>query len=62
MKKSPISRANITTFDTLSLYQNVSTNMAGAAGIEPAITVLETVAMPFNYAPSGNYLNTNLIN
>ena len=23
----------------------------GAAGIEPAITVLETVAMPFNYAP-----------
>lgn len=26
--------------------------MAGAAGIEPAITVLETVAIPFNYAPS----------
>lgn len=25
--------------------------MAGAAGIEPAITVLETVAIPFNYAP-----------
>ena len=25
--------------------------MAGVAGIEPAITVLETVAIPFNYTP-----------
>lgn len=25
--------------------------MAGTAGIEPAMTVLETVAIPFNYVP-----------
>ena len=35
----------------LILYQSYSLQMAGAAGIEPAITVLETVAIPFNYAP-----------
>ena len=29
----------------------ISLQMAGVAGIEPAITVLETVAIPFNYAP-----------
>ncbi len=29
----------------------VSNKMAGVAGIEPAITVLETVAIPFNYTP-----------
>ncbi len=29
----------------------VSYKMAGVAGIEPAITVLETVAIPFNYTP-----------
>lgn len=35
---------------TLCIVQIIS-KMAGAAGIEPAITVLETVAIPFNYAP-----------
>ena len=29
--------------------------LAGAAGIEPALTVLETVALPLNYAPSSVY-------
>ena len=29
----------------------VSNKLAGVAGIEPAITVLETVAIPFNYTP-----------
>lgn len=27
------------------------THLAGAAGIEPATTVLETVVIPFNYTP-----------
>ncbi len=36
---------------SLDVYQSYSLQMAGAAGIEPAITVLETVAIPFNYAP-----------
>lgn len=26
-------------------------NLAGVAGIEPAFTVLETVALPLNYTP-----------
>ena len=51
MKKCPISRANIIHFETLALYQNVSYKMAGVAGIEPAIMVLETIAIPFNYTP-----------
>ena len=37
------------TFD--SLYQSMSSNLAGAERIELPITVLETVAIPFNYAP-----------
>ncbi len=28
--------------------------MAGAAGIEPTLTVLETAVLPLNYAPNKN--------
>jgi hypothetical protein len=30
---------------------NFKKNLAGAAGIEPTPTVLETVVLPLNYAP-----------
>ena len=36
--------------------------LAGAAGIEPALTVLETVALPLNYAPVCCNILTNLPN
>lgn len=29
--------------------------LAGTAGVEPTMTVLETVVIPFNYAPIGLY-------
>lgn len=35
--------------------------MAGAAGIEPAIMVLETMVIPFNYAPIPLQLYKNLL-
>ncbi len=34
IKKCPISRANIFHFETLTLYQNVSTNMVGVRRLE----------------------------
>ena len=50
-KKCPISRANIVHSDTITLYPNVSYKMAGAKGIEPLSTVLETAVLPLNQAP-----------
>lgn len=32
---------------------------AGAEGIEPPLTVLETAVLPFNYAPIANVLYLN---
>ncbi|KKR90198.1 MAG: hypothetical protein UU39_C0017G0002 [Candidatus Woesebacteria bacterium GW2011_GWD1_41_12] len=33
--------------------------MAGAEGIEPPLTVLETAVLPFNYAPKCSYYTLN---
>ena len=37
-------------FATIAIF-NFKILMAGAAGIEPTPTVLETVVLPLNYAP-----------
>ena len=34
--------------------------MAGAAGIEPTSTVLETVVLPLNHAPMNLHLHFNV--
>ncbi len=31
--------------------QSISCNLAGAAGIEPALVALEATVLPLNYAP-----------
>ncbi len=33
-----------------------NSKMAGAVGIEPTLTVLETVVLPLNYAPRNDFL------
>ncbi len=35
----------------MNLWVKYEITMAGAAGIEPTLTVLETVVLPLNYAP-----------
>ena len=37
-------------FATVAIL-NFRKNLAGAAGIEPTLTVLETAVLPLNYAP-----------
>ncbi len=40
-----------------------NSKMAGAVGIEPTLTVLETVVLPLNYAPRNDFFKrTSLIN
>lgn len=38
-------------FATIAILNFIGYYLAGAAGIEPTPTVLETVVLPLNYAP-----------
>ena len=41
-------------FTTIAvILKMIQIKMAGAAGIEPTLTVLETAVLPLNYAPNG---------
>ena len=46
----PTSRLSGVRSNRLS-YKSLLNKMAGAEGIEPSSTVLETAVIPFNYAP-----------
>lgn len=35
---------------------NFNNHLAGVAGVEPTLTVLETVALPLNYTPKTSYI------
>ena len=39
----------------------ISFKLAGAEGIEPPTTVLETAIIPFNYAPIFHFMKSNFI-
>ncbi len=39
-------------FATTAIIKYTVVNLAGAAGIEPTLTVLETAVLPLNYAPT----------
>ena len=39
------------------LQASLNFYMAGVTGIEPALTVLETVVLPLNYTPVNAHLN-----
>ena len=41
------------------LLEALRTKQAGAEGIEPPLTVLETAVLPFNYAPKCSYYTLN---
>ena len=43
-----------------ALYPSITTHMAGVTGIEPALAVLETDALPLNYTPRAELNYTNL--
>lgn len=47
-------------FATPAVIRTVKYIMAGAAGIEPTLTVLETAVLPLNYAPmnGGEWIRT----